>query len=145
MIGLTRDIFFYGLFMDERRLRSAGFSPVVVGRAFLDGYSLEIERRATLEPRAGSRSYGIVMTLRADEAKNLYGQPSVADYVAEQVTVTLLESQESHSCWCYNLPAARVSGTPDQAYRLELAQLLDRLGFPGPYVRKVAGESPGGN
>ena len=137
-----RDIFFYGLFMDESRLRAAGFGPVVIGPAFLDGYALAIESRATLEVVSGSRSYGVVMTLPEVEAQALYSQPSVADYEPEEVTVTLLETKSIHKCWCYNLPKSRKATPPNESYRGELSRLLAKLGFPSEYVRNVLGSSP---
>jgi len=137
-----RDIFFYGLFMDESRLRAAGFGPVVIGPAGLDGYALAIESRATLEPESGSRSYGVVMTLPEVEAQSLYSEPSVADYEPEEVTVTLLETESLHECWCYNLPNSRQATPPNESYRGELSRLLTNLGFPSEYVRKVLGSSP---
>ena len=137
-----RDIFFYGLFMDESRLRAAGFGPVVIGPAVLDGYALAIESRATLEAESGSRSYGVVMTLPAAEAQSLYSEPSVADYEPEEVTVTLLETESPHECWCYNLPKSRQATPPNESYRGELSRLLTDLGFPSEYVRKVLGSSP---
>jgi hypothetical protein len=137
-----RDIFFYGLFMDETRLRAAGFGPVVIGPAVLDGYALAIESRATLAAEIGSRSYGVVMTLSEVEAQSLYSEPSVADYKPERVTVMLLESESPHECWCYNLPKSRQVTPPNENYCAELSRLLTQLGFPSEYARKVSGSSP---
>ena len=137
-----RDIFFYGLFMDASRLRAAGFDPVVIGRAVLDGHTLAIESRATLSAEIGSKSYGVVMTLPEVDAQSLYSEPSVADYKPEQVTVTLLENESLHECWCYNLPKSRMVTPPNESYRAELSRLLAQLGFPSEYVREVSGSSP---
>ena len=138
----TRDIFFYGLFMDESRLRASGFAPVVIGPAVLDEYALAIESRATLTKESGARSYGIVMTLPEVEALTLYSAPSVADYKPEEVTVVLLDTASSHKCWCYNLPQSRTATPPNESYRVELSRLLTDLGFPSEYVRNVLGSPP---
>jgi hypothetical protein len=138
-VGSTRDIFFYGLFMDESRLQAAGFGPAVIGPAVLDGYALAIESRATLAAEIGSRSYGVVMTLPEAEAQSLYSDPSVADYKPEQVTVTLLENGSLHECWCYNLPKNRQATPPNESYRAELSRLVAQLGFPSEYAREVLG------
>ena len=137
-----RDIFFYGLFMDESRLRAAGFGPVMIGPAVLNDYALAIESRATLLAEIGARSYGVVMTLPKVEAQSLYSEPSVADYIPEQVTVTLLENESLHECWCYNLPKNRKVTPPNESYRAELSRLLVQLGFSSEYVREISGSSP---
>jgi hypothetical protein len=135
-----REIFFYGLFVDERRVRAAGFTPVAVGPAVLTDYALSIESRATLDSQSGAKSYGVVMGLPDEETTALYSEPSVADYIAEQVTANILETATVRECWCYNLPATRHHTPANSAYRAELSQLLTKLSFPREYVRDVAGE-----
>ena len=141
-MDVMREIFFYGLFMDDTRLRASGLSPIVIGPAVLDGYALVIEGRATLAAEIGSRSYGVVMALSNEEAQSLYCEASVADYKPEQVTVKLLETESLRECWCYNLPETRPATPPNESYRAELSQLLTQLGFPAEYVREVSGSSP---
>ena len=140
-VRAMREIFFYGLFMDEHRLRSAGYEPVVVGPAVLADYSLLIESRATLAPQLDAREYGVLMGLPTEQASALYSEPSVTDYVPERVTVTVLGTTALHDCWCYNLPETRMCSAPNAAYRAELSQLLAQLAFPSEYVREVSGES----
>ncbi|MFT5444401.1 MAG: hypothetical protein ACI8W3_003456 [Myxococcota bacterium] len=78
--------------------------------------------------------------LSDEQATALYSEPSVADYIAEQVTANILETATLHECWCYNLPATRPHTSANSAYHAERSQLLAQLSFPREYVRDVAGE-----
>jgi|GEM_PF-4746406 len=49
-----------------------------------------IGERATLVSSAGARSYGVMMNISSDQAKELYSDKSVADYLPESVIVELL-------------------------------------------------------
>lgn len=50
MSETARDLFFYGLFMDEDVLRDRGVSPLRPRSAVVPGYRLRIGRRALLVP-----------------------------------------------------------------------------------------------
>ncbi len=132
-------VFFYGLFMDESLLASKGVRPRKATVAYVDGYVLRIGKRATLLPEANCRAYGVLMTIATDDAAALYSEPSVADYVAETVVVTL-PGDTRVSAVCYNLPAAKLAGTNPE-YAASLLALATRLGFPDSYlghIRKAA-------
>lgn len=102
-------VFFYGLFMDEALLASKGISAWRVGIECVDGYSLRRGRRATLVPDNGNRAYGILISLRADDVRELYSAESVADYVSEPVSVVLPDGTVE-SAVCYNLPSRKLEG-----------------------------------
>ncbi len=53
---------------------------------------------------ASSRAYGIVMELADQEARALYSEPSVREYIRERVQVELLDTSEAVEAYCYNLP-----------------------------------------
>jgi hypothetical protein len=128
-------VFFYGLFMDESLLASKGVRPRQATVAYVDGYVLRIGKRATLLPKANSRAYGVLMTIAADDAAALYSEPSVADYVAEAVVVTLPGDNRVPAV-CYNLPAAKLAGTNPE-YAASLLALATRLGLPDSYLRHI--------
>ena len=128
-------IFFYGLFMDQDLLATKGIEPADVGVGFVDGYALRIGRRATLIRQADSRAYGAVMDITPDEARHLYSDQSVADYVPEPVTVTLAEGGTVEAA-CYNLPPAKIAGT-NAGYAGSLLEVARKLGFPATYLDQI--------
>lgn len=127
-------IFFYGLFMDEALLAEKGVFPSGSATGYLEGYALRIGDRATLLPSPGSQAYGVVMDVSREDAARLYSDASVADYVAEDVSVTLPDG--STAAACYNLPAEKLSGANAQ-YAAALEKLATRLGFPEAYLRQI--------
>ena len=130
--------FFYGLFMDADLLREQGLHPKHIGPASLSGYALRIGERASLVPDAGSVAYGMLIALPDDELATLYGAPSVRDYVAETVTVTMLGDGTSVQSRCYNLPAELLGTIVNADYARRLSALLHKLGLPETYADDVA-------
>lgn len=129
------NVFFYGLFMDETLLAKKGISPNKSFRGYVNGFMLRIGERATLLPTKGARSYGVVMDITTGEGKDLYAESSVADYVAEPVTVTLLNGKKTEAI-CYNLPANKVTGT-NKKYVKALLGVAARLDFPDSYLDQI--------
>jgi hypothetical protein len=115
-------IFFYGLFMDESLLVSKGVNPTEPTIGYVDGFGLHIGKRATLLPEANSRAYGVLMQINSEDAATLYSEQSVADYVVSAV--------------CYNLPAARLTGTNPE-YAAALLALATKLGLPDSYLGHI--------
>jgi hypothetical protein len=143
---MSRDeitVFFYGLFMDESLLASKGVRATEPAVGYVDGYGLRIGERATLVPEPNGRAYGVVMKIPSEDAAALYAEPSVADYVAETVVVTL-PGDVRVSAACYNLPAAKLVGTNPE-YAAALLRLATRLGLPDSYLGHIrsAGRLPG--
>ncbi len=131
-------IFFYGLFMDRALLTGKGLHPEALGPAVLPDYRIHIGERATLVRSPSSRAYGIVMELSGDEARTLYAEPSVREYLPERVRVELLDSSETVEADCYLLPAgAGLAGT-NPAYAARLSELVGALGFDPAYVTEIA-------
>ena len=131
--GVT--VFFYGLFMDPSLLATKGVSPSKATVGCVDNYRLRIGRRATLVPSDGSRAYGVLMTLRADDVRALYSDDSVADYVAEPVSVVLPDGTVE-SAVCYNLPEHGLEGASSE-YAKSLLMLAGRLGLPEEYLQEI--------
>ncbi len=129
--------FFYGLFMDEQRLRGLGLHPQNATAAGLPDYAIRIGDRATLIEAAGHTAYGMLIALPPGELDALYAGDGVQDYVPEPVEVIVLETREIRSATCYNLPASRLGRERNADYARELAGLLESLGFPAAYVRSV--------
>ena len=136
-MGVER-IFFYGLFMDRSLLEGKGLGPNVVGPAVLPGYRLHIGQRATLLRSPSNRAYGVVMELEDAEARALYAEPSVREYVPEPVHAELLDTDEVVEASCYNLPADLGLAGTNPAYAAELSRLVSALGFDSAYVEEVA-------
>jgi len=128
-------IFFYGLFMDESLLASKGISPSKSTVGYVSNFRLRIGRRATLVPNEGFRAYGVVMALRADDVKALYSSESVADYVAEPVSVSLTDGTVEPAV-CYNLPEHLIDGA-NADYARSLLILAKSLGFPDDYLQQI--------
>jgi len=128
-------VFFYGLFMDESLLASKDVRPTESTIGYVDGFSLHIGKRATLFPEANSRAYGVLMKITSEDAAALYSEPSVADYVAEPVVVKLPGNIQV-SAVCYNLPAARLTGTNPE-YAAALLTLATKLGLPDSYLGHI--------
>ncbi|MEM6581367.1 MAG: gamma-glutamylcyclotransferase family protein [Pseudomonadota bacterium] len=128
-------VFFYGLFMDESVLASRGISPSRMTMAYLDDFGLRIGKRATLIPEQNSRAYGVVMTLCATELKELYSDSSVADYVAESVSVRLADDKLEQAV-CYNLPESKLEGSNPE-YASSLLKLAVKLGLPSAYIGQI--------
>ena len=128
-------VFFYGLFMDESLLASKGVRPTESTIGYVDGFSLHIGKRETLLPEANSRAYGVLMKITSEDAAALYSEPSVADYVAEPVVVKLPGNIQV-SAVCYNLPAARLTGTNPE-YAAALLTLATKLSLPDSYLGHI--------
>lgn len=128
-------VFFYGLFMDESLLASKGVRPTKATIGYVDGFGLHIGKRATLLPEANSRAYGVLMKIPSEDAVALYSESSVADYVAEPVVVKLPGNTQV-SAVCYNLPAARLTGTNPE-YAAALLTLATKLGLPDSYLEHI--------
>ena len=128
-------VFFYGLFMDVDLLAKKGITPqdAVVGH--VDGFSLHIGERATLLRSAGARAYGVMMEISPGEAKDLYAESSVADYVPEHVTVELMDGSKVEAS-CYILADDKVTGT-NKDYAEALVQVANKLGLPETYVAEI--------
>ena len=110
-------VFFYGLFMDESLLADKGARASESTIGYVDGYRLCIGERATLVREPGARAYGVLMSMAPDAVDTLYSEPSVADYAAETIVVTVVGGEQVPAA-CYNLPA-------------------DRLGLPEDYVDQI--------
>lgn len=133
------DIFFYGLFMDTSILIKNGLKPTNPRKGYLEDYELKIGTRASLLPCKGAKSYGILMTVDDDEVQKLYAEPSVADYIPEEVTIITFTNERVVAI-CYNLPIKSLTGT-NVTYAESLYQLAKKERFPDDYlnhIRKMA-------
>jgi len=137
----TVDAFFYGLYMDDGELASAGVKPRPgrnPGRkARLDGYALKIGQRATLVRAPGSTAWGMVFALTQVELDTLYGAPGLEAYRPEQVEVAL-ENRAIIPARVYNLPRPPAADERNPEYAKRLKAVLTRLGFPADYIAGIA-------
>lgn len=131
----TIKVFFYGLFMDTEVLLKNGVHASNPKKAYAEGYALKIGNRASLIPSKGNKAYGILMEVNDGEILKLYAEKSVADYIAEKITV-VTESQEQHIAICYNLPLALLIGT-NKSYVKSLYELVKQKKFPHDYLDKI--------
>ena len=129
------NVFFYGLFMDEQLLAAKGIAPSDMRMGYVDGFCLRIGARATLMRSKDDRAYGVLMDIAPDEAAALYDENSVTDYVAEPVTVELMEGGRIEAA-CYNLPVDKIAGA-NKDYARSLLTVAARLGFPENYLEQI--------
>ncbi len=121
--------------MDESLLATKGIEPAEIKTGFVDGFGLRIGERATLVRRPGSRTYGAMMEIAADDATELYAEESVADYVPEPVIVEFSDGTKVEAI-CYNLPGDKVTGT-NKEYAESLLDVATRLGLPDSYLDEI--------
>ena len=117
-------VFFYGLFMDVDLLRAKGVEPANVRKASVRGYALRIGNRATLLPRDGEITHGMLMELTHAEIDKLYADPSVNMYRAEAVIA------DGVAALCFNLIDEPRADEYNDAYAQKLSELKRRLGLP---------------
>ena len=135
------EVFFYGLFMDEAILMKNGVMPFNPRKGVLRDYTLKIGSRASLIPDTNQIAYGIVMTIADEDVQKLYAEPSVVDYLPEEVIV-LTDAGDSIIATCYNLPAASLTGT-NAYYARRLYTLAKQMGFPADYLTKIKAMTQG--
>lgn len=121
--------------MDEAILLKNGITPSNPRRGYLNDYTLKIGNRASLIPCKGEKSYGIVMTINKDTINKLYAEPSVNDYIPEEVNI-ITSTNDSIAATCYNLPLELLSGT-NEVYARSLYKLAKKEGFPGDYLEQI--------
>ena len=128
-----KDIFFYGLFMDESVLRPKGIEPRRPRKAVVRDYQLKIGQRAMLCRQPSSQAYGMVYTLTDSEIDSLYSQPGLEMYHPESVVATF-EDGSSSEVITFNLRDESAIDNPNHEYAAKLRLVLERLGFPPPSV-----------
>jgi len=124
-----KDIFFYGLFMDESVLRAKGVEPRTPRRAVVSDYQLRIGQRAMLRGQPSSQAFGMVYALSDSEIDSLYSQPGLEMYHPEFVVATF-EDGSSSEVTMFNLSDETETDEPNLEYAAKLRLVLDRLGFP---------------
>ena len=129
MSDKLKDIFFYGLFMDERVLREKGVRPHASRKTVVKGYRLKIGDRAMLVPEPASQVFGMVHALTEHEINSLYAEPGLDMYRPETVVATF-EDGSSSAVTTFNLQQAPTEGTFNAEYAMKLRSVLERLGFP---------------
>ena len=132
------EIFFYGLFMDAKILSENGIQASNPRKGYLENYTLKIGNRASLIPSENERAYGILMTIADTAIHALYAEPSVADYIPEDVIVVVSYSNKQVPAICYNLPDDLLDGA-NANYAKALYKLAKKVGFPEEYLVKIAG------
>jgi hypothetical protein len=132
----TRDLFFYGLFMDEGILRDKGVNPLRPRRAVVPGYRLRIGRRALLVPQFGARAFGMVFALTDREIASLYAEPGLELYRPESV-IASFEDGTFAPVTAFNLSQADAVAEPNLDYAVKLRVVFERLGFPTDELRSA--------
>ena len=124
-----KDIFFYGLFMDESVLRAKGVEPRMPRKAVVRDYQLRIAQRAMLCPQPSAQAFGMVYALTDAEIDSLYGEPGLEMYRPESV-VAIFEDGSSSVVTTFNLQDTTGADEPNLEYAAKLRVVLERLGFP---------------
>jgi hypothetical protein len=126
---IMKDIFFYGLFMDETLLRAKGVEPRTPRRAVVSDYRLKIGQRAMLVRQPSAQAYGVVYALSKSEIESLYSESGLEMYHPEVVMATF-EDGSANEVTTYNLEDGSGTEEPNREYATKLRLVLERLGFP---------------
>jgi hypothetical protein len=126
------DVFFYGLFMDERVLQEKGIHPRASRRAVVHGHQLKIGQRAMLLAQSSSQAFGMVHTLNEREISSLYDAPGLQVYRPETVVATF-EDGSTSTVTTFNLPETFVDEEPNVEYAAKLRSVLELFGFPDTF------------
>ena len=121
--------------MDQSLLIEKGVNPASPTIGFIDGYQLQIGKRAMLVKSAGKKVYGVVMELTQQELDRLYSEPSVADYKPQNVEV-IINNHKTIDAVLYNVAAKKMEGK-NKDYVIKLMNLANRLGLPEEYIREI--------
>jgi Gamma-glutamyl cyclotransferase, AIG2-like len=130
------DVFFYGLFMDPDLLAAKGLDPGPPRVGSVAGLELRIGRRASLAPRPGARTFGVVMRLIPDEIERLYAESSVREYEPATVVVEL-ERGGTVEARCYTLPVPPTVDERNAVYAAQLRIVAAKVGLPAAYVESI--------
>lgn len=136
MSETTRDLFLYGLFMDEDILRGRGVSPLRPRKAVVPGYRLRIGRRALLVPRFGAQAFGMVFALTDREIESLYAESGLELYRPESV-IASFEDGTFAAVTAFNLSEVHAAEEPNLDYAAKLRVVFERLGFPTDELRAI--------
>ena len=124
-----QNIFFYGLFMDQRVLEEKGVHPHASRKAVVNGYQLKIGERAMLLPEPSSKAFGMVHALTESEINSLYAEPGLDMYYPETVVATFEDGSNS-AVTTFNLRQTSSEASFNADYAVKLRSVLERLGFP---------------
>jgi len=94
------EVFFYGLYMDEKILKSKNVEPRNKRVAFANDYKLRIGNMATLLREKDSQAYGLVYSLTHDEIYILYTKSGLTDYISESILVELDDGSKIATLCC---------------------------------------------
>jgi len=130
------DVFFYGLFMDERLLLEKGILDTNLHLASVPGFKLHIGKRATLVPAQSGKVFGLIGSLSHAELEELYSEPSVQAYRPEPV-LAYLTNGEPLAALCFNLVEPPSSDEQNLEYAAKLRTSAERLKFPADYIASI--------
>lgn len=130
------EVFFYGLFMDEKLLEGKGVQPTDIRPAVIPGFALRIGARAALIPTPAGQVHGLLMKLSHADIERLYSEPSVRAYRVEPV-LAIANDGARVAALCYNLAAPPSPDERNAEYASKLRSLAQRVGLPSDYVASI--------
>lgn len=122
-------IFFYGLYMDEDRLRAMGVEPRLAQKGRLDGYKVRLGRRGSIQRSAGGATWGVIFKLKHDEIKRLYADAGLTEYVPEAVQIEIADG-EKVAALCYVTLTPANDNEVNLSYVIKLADALRKWELP---------------
>jgi hypothetical protein len=129
-------VFFYGLFMDPDLLKLKGIEVREAHAAHVDGYVLQIARRAVLAPAPNGRCYGMLFDLTHAELDTLYAGADLQSYRPEAVLAQTSKGEQV-AALCYNVLEPADDSARNPEYAAKLRAVLEKLPFPAEYIRSV--------
>ena len=124
------EIFFYGLYMDDRILLERDIVSRNKRIGTLLGYRLRIGDNSTLVRDVDAVAYGIVCSLKHEEIHKLYAGCGLDHYVPEAVMVKI--DEQFIPAMCYVLLDPPLEDETNEAYYQKLALCMEQYGMPVP-------------
>jgi hypothetical protein len=132
-----KDVFFYGLFMDDSYLRSKGVGVRRPRKAVLPGYALRVAQRGLLVPQFGAQAFGMVFTVSDAEIDRLYAELGL--HIYRPLSVLLLCEDGAYAPALTFNPGDEHAGEGVNAeYLSKLRALHGKLGLPSDLTREPA-------
>lgn len=122
-------IFFYGLYMEEDRLRSMGVEPRHPKVGSISGHKVRLGQRGSIQRHPEGRVWGIVFQLTHNEITKLYPEAGLKDYVPEAVKVEL-STGETIAALCFVTLSPADENEVNLSYVIKLADALQKWGLP---------------
>lgn len=123
------EVFFYGLYMDEKILKSKGIEIRNQRSAYLNNHELKIGKLATLHRVKNEKAYGMVYSLTHEEVYSLYEGAGLTQYIQEAVLVKTSDDKEVVALTCILLDDTN-NGNTNEEYNSKFIKCMNNYKLP---------------